>query len=48
MEHFTKAIQDTIREMSSGFIQALAEMGRLEDTFEDDEDEQAAETTVVR
>ena len=35
MEHFTKAIQDTIRKMGSEFIEALGEMRRSEDIFED-------------
>lgn len=39
MEYFTKAIQGTIREMGSEFIEALAEMRRSEDTFDDDEDD---------
>ncbi|KAF9787390.1 hypothetical protein BJ322DRAFT_1107455 [Thelephora terrestris] len=39
MEYFTNAIQSTIREMSSEFIEALAEMRRSEDMFEDDEDQ---------
>lgn len=39
MEHFTKAIQDTMREMSSEFIGALAEMCQSDDLFEDCEDE---------
>ncbi|KAF9643351.1 hypothetical protein BDM02DRAFT_3191786 [Thelephora ganbajun] len=39
MEHFTKAIQDTIQQMGSEFIEALAEMHRSEDFLEDYEDE---------
>ena len=39
MEHFTKAIQATIREMGSEFIEALAEMRQSEDIFDDYEDE---------
>ena len=39
MEYFTKAIQNTIREMGSEFIEALGEMRRSEDIFEDYEDE---------
>ena len=39
MEHFTKAIQDAIREMGSEFIEALGEMRRSEDIFEDYEDD---------
>ena len=31
MEQFTKAIQGTIREMTTEFIEALAEMRRSED-----------------
>ncbi|KAF9783283.1 hypothetical protein BJ322DRAFT_1110166 [Thelephora terrestris] len=39
MEFFTKAIQGTIREMSSEFIEALAEMRQSEDIYDDDEAE---------
>jgi hypothetical protein len=35
MEYFTKAIQGLIREMASEFIEALAEMRRAEDDFEE-------------
>ena len=33
MEHFTKAIQDTIRTMGAEFVEALAEI-RRSDNFE--------------
>ena len=39
MEHFTRAIQNTIREMSSEFIEALTDMGRSEEISEVWEDE---------
>lgn len=38
MEHFTKAIQDSIREMTVEFIRALAEMRRIEDMLGEGED----------
>ena len=47
MEHFTKAIQDTIRNMGSEFIEALVEMRRSEDFTEDYEDEEAAGAMVA-
>ncbi|KAF9642819.1 hypothetical protein BDM02DRAFT_3192624 [Thelephora ganbajun] len=39
MEHFTKAIQDTIREMGLEFVEALAEMRRSEDYLDNCEDQ---------
>jgi hypothetical protein len=39
MEYFTKAIQGSIREMASEFIDALADMRRSEDNFEESEQE---------
>jgi len=39
LAYFIKAIQDTIREMSSDFIEGLAEMNRSKDNFEESERE---------
>ncbi|KAF9643983.1 hypothetical protein BDM02DRAFT_3132050 [Thelephora ganbajun] len=47
MEHFTKAIQDTIREMGSEFVEALAEMHRPEDYLDDYEDEPPSQSSSM-